>query len=259
MRPNKVGWFIVAFFLIGGIMFWISIPQIFIGQIWVAVSLFLLVLYTLMNRSASAADKLRATGIRGEAAVLQMTQTGTYVNNQPRVKLKLRVTAPHIAPFEDEKTVTVPMIALGRLNTGAPLTVYMKSDDPHGYVIDWFDGAGGGTPITVHRSGEDSMTIGHNQAAGAAVLDALKKHGVDPTSGNIDLRNMPEARAAVLRALQDHRVDAAHQVAARDSSTPIEDPGQPMERLLKLQQLRDANLITPDEYETQRQRIINEL
>jgi hypothetical protein len=261
MRVNKVGWFIVGFFFIGGIFFWMTIPSIFIGQIWVAVSVFLAFVYLWIGRTAARADRLRATGVRGQAEILQMTQTGAYVNNQPRVKLRLRISAPHIAPFEDEKTMTIPQIFLGRLTVGGPLTVVMEPDDPKSYVIDWTDGGGGagGAPITVHRRDGAPMTVGQASEAGQAVMQALRDHGIDPSKGNIDLRNMASARAAVLEALERHGVDAAHQVAASDPSTPVQEPQEPMERLLKLQQLRDANLITEDEYNAHRQRILGNL
>ncbi|MHB8670680.1 MAG: hypothetical protein ACYDAD_09010 [Acidimicrobiales bacterium] len=61
MRPNWVGWFLVALFFVGGMAF--MIPEqtrgIWIGQIWVAVSLGLATLYVLMMRRADRADELR--------------------------------------------------------------------------------------------------------------------------------------------------------------------------------------------------------
>ena len=48
-RPNPVGWFIVALFLIGGVAFTIALPGIGLGEIWIAVALFLAVLYRAAN------------------------------------------------------------------------------------------------------------------------------------------------------------------------------------------------------------------
>ena len=86
-----------------------------------------------------------------------MTQTGMYVNNQPRVKLRLQIQAPGVAPFEDTSTHTVPLVALGRLTAGTPLAVYLSPDDPSEYTIDWFGTthgtpAMGMTPITVQNA-----------------------------------------------------------------------------------------------------------
>jgi hypothetical protein len=56
-RVNPVGWFLVVLFLGGGIFFWITIPGIGIGQIWVGVSLFLVVIYSVIGRRAKAAGR----------------------------------------------------------------------------------------------------------------------------------------------------------------------------------------------------------
>lgn len=260
MRPNPVGWFLVVFFLVGGIVFWVTEPGIWIGQIWVAVALLLGLLYLGMKRAANAADVLKATGVRGTAQILEMRQTGTYVNEQPRVAFKLRVEAPGVPPFEDTTTVTVPLIALGQLSAGQPLTVFMPPGNPHDYVIDW-SGAGGavGAPITVAAAGGIPAAVASGGDAGQAVMEALKKYGIDPASGTVDLRNLPAAREAVLNALREHGVDVAHQVATASPAIPIQPTGEPVERMTKLNQLRDAGLITPDEYEANRKRILEEL
>lgn len=265
MRPNKTGWGLVVFFLAGGIFFWITMPEIWIGQIWVAVSVFLGLLYLFISKKANIADALRATGVPGSAQILEMTQTGTYINNQPRVKLKLRVSAPGVPPFEDTRTETVPLIALGQLTTGAPLPVYMPAGKPNDYVIDWSGGGGlAATPsgygnMTVSSEGGTPTQIAPGSDAGQAVMETLKKYGIDPTSGIVNLRNLPAAREAVLKALREHGVDAAHQVAALAPAIPIQSTGEPVERMAKLKQMHDAGLISAEEFEANKKRILNEL
>lgn len=263
MRPARFGWAILAFFLIGGIAFWITMPEILIGQIWVGVAVLLGIIYVWMFMRAEQADELRQTGTPGQAQILEMTQTGVYVNEQPRVKLRLAIQAPGVAPFEDTKTHTVPLVALGRLTSGTPLQVYLSRENPSEYVIDWFGAPAGAPavmgPITVQNQQGGAVTVQGNPGAAEAVMKALSDHGIDPTTGAIDLRQLPAARAAVLRALEAHGIDAAHQVAAQNPAVPIEDRGEPMERLRKLDQLRATNLITPEEYETYRKRILEDV
>ena len=55
----------------------------------------------------------------------------------PRVKLKLLIDAPGVPTFEDTRTETVSLLAIGRLTNGTPLSVYLKPETPHDYVIDW--------------------------------------------------------------------------------------------------------------------------
>ena len=253
MRPNKIGWVIVAFFLAGGIVFTMTIPGIFIGQIWIAVSLLLAGIYLFMGRRADRLGSLRVNGVPGTATILEMTQTGVYVNNMPRVRLRLRVEPDGHDPYEIDKTMTVPHFALGALSAGRPLAVFIDPDDPDEMYIDW-SGPGGG--ITVSQEGGAPVGVA-DPAAQQAVMQALAEHGIDPTTGSIDLRQLPAARAAVLEALRTHGIDAAHATAAADPATPVEDKGEPVDRLQKLTQLRAANLITQEEYLEHRKRVLD--
>jgi hypothetical protein len=261
-RPNAIGWSLVLFFLIGGIAFWITIPDIFIGQIWVVVALGLGALYLFMNRGASKMDELKRTGAPGTATIQGMTQTGVYVNEQPQVRLKLHIQASGMEPYEMEKTLTVPMIALGRLGSGQPLTVFVDRQDREKIAIDWFGGGGAGAaPFTVQSAGGAPVNVG-DASTQQAVMQALHEHGVDPSSGEVDLRQMPEAREAVLKALKEHGVDAAHAAAAANPATTVSDQGntgEPLERLTKLMQLKSAQLITDEEFAEQRKRILGEV
>jgi len=101
------------------------------------------VLYIAMTLRANKATELVNAGVRGRADVLELTQTGTYINDQPRVKMRLRIEAPGVTAFETEDTVTVPLIALGSLQPGRALTVVLDPADPKRYVIDWAGNSGG--------------------------------------------------------------------------------------------------------------------
>jgi hypothetical protein len=153
MRPTWVIWAVVAAFFVIGIFFIVSpVPEVpFFGPFWVGLSLVMAFWSYRMNRRAVLIDKMRSTGLRGSARILEMTQTGSYVNDQPRVKLKLRIDAPGVAPFEDEKTWTVPLVALGALSSGM-LTVYLKPEDTHDYVIDWSGASPGERPMTIQSA-----------------------------------------------------------------------------------------------------------
>jgi hypothetical protein len=262
MRPSRVGWLILAFFLIGGIALWITMPDVFIGPIWVGVSVLLGIIYVVMFLRAERADQMKQTGTPGQAQILEMTQTGVYVNNQPRVTLRLSIQAAGMPPFEDTRTHTVPLVALGRLTSGTPLAVYLDPEKPRDYMIDWFGAppgmAGVPGPITVQTPQGGVLGVQGHPAA-QAVMQALSDHGIDTSSGSIDLRQLPAAREAVLKALEAHGIDAAHEVAARDPAVPIEDRGEPMERLKKLDELRATNLVTPEEYEAYRRRILEDV
>lgn len=147
MRPDRIGWGIVVLFGGGGALFILFMREAWLlGVIWIGVALFLAVLYTVMNKRADRAEKLKREGIPGRANILEMTQTGTYVNQNPRVRLKLRIEAPGVPTFESKDTYTVPLVAMGALGSGEALPVYLDRADPSQFTIDWLggsDGAGG--------------------------------------------------------------------------------------------------------------------
>lgn len=173
IRPNRVGWALVIFFLIGGAIFTVVLPGIGIGQIWMAVAIFLAALYFLLGRFANRAEKSMGGG----------GTTGPITINQERV-----------------------------------------------------------TDPAVQKS----------------LMEALGEHGIMPKDGStLDLRDMPAARTAVLAALEKHGIDVAHSTAAADPTTPVSESGAPVDRMAKLSELRDANLITEQEFEDHRKRILD--
>jgi hypothetical protein len=145
MRANLIGWCIASFFFLGGAAFVIFVREAWLlGTIWMVVAAFLFALYTAMNIRANRADVRKKEGVRGEAHILAMTQTGAYINENPRVKLKLRIEAPGVPEFESSHTYTVPLVALGAFATGDTLPVYLDRADPKKFTIDWLGGAGDG-------------------------------------------------------------------------------------------------------------------
>lgn len=101
---NKVGWLLVVLFGVGG-FFWQTIPEIWIGQIWMGVAALLALIYIVMTMRANKATELANTGVRGRAHVLRTTQTGAYIKYQPRVKMRLPIEAPGVTPVRDQDTV----------------------------------------------------------------------------------------------------------------------------------------------------------
>ncbi len=269
MRPNLVGWLIVALFGVGGFFFWRTIPEIWIGQIWMAVAALLAVIYIIMTMRANQATKLANTGVRGRAHVLELTQTGTYINNQPRVKMRLRIEAPGVTPFETEDTVTVPLISVGSLQPGRPLTVALDPADPHRFVIDWA-GNSGGPPITFAMEDGRTANLAGDPRATAAVLQILQKYGIEP--GNLDLRSNPQVRNEVLGVIQRAGYLGPGSTSGSPTvgpspagmpnpgnASPNGDDPDPAVRLTKLAQLRDAGTITAAEFEEHKRRILSDI
>jgi hypothetical protein len=258
-RVSGFGWVIVAFFFVGGIAFTIALPWVGIGQIWIAVSVVIGLIYFFVNRRADAMQALTKSGLPGQAQVLEMTQTGVYINENPQVKMRLRVEAQGIAPYECEKKVTVPMIALGVLGSGRPLSVYVDPTDHENMYIDWSGApAGGGAvtpgggPFTFAFPDGTNVDLSSDAAAQKEILDALRASGIDPHAGTLDLRTNQDARAAVLDVIR--RRGYAVPEGASDGE---ERSG--VERLTELQQAHDKGLIDDDEFEATKQRILKSM
>lgn len=129
---------------------------------------------------------------------------------------------------------------------------------------DW-SGAGGASQAQPPANSDFTVTSSvqsftADADTGNAILEALQRHGIDTTTGGTyDLNDMPAAREAVLSALRNHGIDVAHDIAAAAPGIPIQQTETPTERMTKLNQLRDAGLISPEEYDANRKRILGEL
>ena len=75
------------------------------------------------------AQKLVASGGRGIGTVVEVSDTGITINDNPRVHLRMRVEPTDgSAPFEREKTITVSRVAIPRAGDRFP--VFYDRDDP---------------------------------------------------------------------------------------------------------------------------------
>ena len=260
VQSKGTAWFIIVFFLIGGIAFTVAMPSIWIGQIWIAVAVLLGIFFLFLSRKEADWERIKREGIRGQARILGGQQTGTYINEQPVMKLQLKVEAPGIAPFEMEKKATVPLLAIATLGSGRPLTVYLERDRPEDLVIDWNEAvAGAATATPAAAAGGTEVNVPANAEAGPAVMEALQQHGISPEGGTVDLRQPSAARDDVLRALKEHGVDVAHAQAAADPDTPVESSAQPLDRLQKLMELKNAQLISDEEFAQHKERILKDV
>lgn len=122
-------------FIGGGIAFWIAMPELYLGQIWVAVGVFLVVVFGWLLRRTRERERITKEGIPGVGRVLEMTETGTHVNNRPLIKVRLQVEAPGIAPFEVTSRVVVPYTSLAAFSSGT-IPVVLDRKDHSKVVVD---------------------------------------------------------------------------------------------------------------------------
>ncbi len=84
----------------------------------------------IMRNNQKKAQALMATGKQGEATILSLEDTGMLVNNNPRVRIRLEVRIPDYAPYQVEKTVTIPLIRLSQVQVGAVVGVLADPTQP---------------------------------------------------------------------------------------------------------------------------------
>jgi hypothetical protein len=148
--PAIVMYFTAAFEFMLGVAFLIGsalIPEVqltflIVGGILAITSIPLAVIGRRLHRRFQMAQALRERGVRGSAQVLAARQTGVTMNEQPQVVLDLRVTAPGHGTFDTSVKEFVPLIALGMLSTGRPLSVLVDPQDRARIIIEWSFAAG---------------------------------------------------------------------------------------------------------------------
>ncbi|MFT4393972.1 SHOCT domain-containing protein [Gordonia lacunae] len=222
-------------------------------------------------RGGAKLERLRAAGVMGVAEITSIGQTGVEINDQPMMKLGLRIRADGLAPFEVSTRKVVPYYQQPLLS--ARRLAVMVDPETQDFEIDWQATAllAGSVPARF-SSEEDGRTYdltGQAEPLGQ-ILQILGRHGV-AGSGVIDLRSNPQARAEVMdvvRGWAGVRADAASPSGA-DAPFPGksgEGPGRmpdngrsPAERLAALDDLRRTGAITEAEYARARQRIVDDL
>lgn len=84
----------------------------------------------LMKQNQKKLQNLAATGIQGEATVLQLQDTGMRINDDPRVALVLEVRLPGYPPYQVQKTMTLPLIRMSQVQVGSVVAVLADPSQP---------------------------------------------------------------------------------------------------------------------------------
>jgi hypothetical protein len=87
----------------------------------------ILVFAMLSNRRRAMRE---ATWMDGTAEILDVGETGTYINNQPKLRFVLRVSSPVHGTVDLEHKVVIPLTALAQYQKGATVNVKVNPEDP---------------------------------------------------------------------------------------------------------------------------------
>ncbi len=251
--------FLVAYFVIGDPMVgWMFYTGLAITILDVVIAFFIA---QFTYRGKRRRFELEQTGRLGVADVLSVEQTNVQVNNQPMMKLKLRIHGDGIAPFEADKRLVVPLMHLAALNARR-LAVLV---DPYSgqFEIDWQRTSllAGSAParFTDTDTGREFDLSGHSDAL-MEIMSVFKNNNI-PFGGTVDLRSNPVARQQVMDIVRRVGGQPAGGPDLRkvDYAAPPASPRSPSQRLAELEAMRGAGNISDAEYQAVRTRILGEL
>jgi hypothetical protein len=103
----------------------------------IAVAVIMLIIGVIVSIRARKKRKIETGGTPGQATVVNLSQTGTYINQNPQFIFELDVNVPGMGQYRAQTTATVPMYIVQAVGPGAVLPVKVDPADPKELVIDW--------------------------------------------------------------------------------------------------------------------------
>jgi hypothetical protein len=90
-----------------------------------------------MIRKAVGPDRSTLeSGIPAQARIVNVRQTGMFVNNQPQIAFTLEVHPPSGTPYQVETKAVIPMVNIPQFQPGAQVPVKIHPTDPSKVVLD---------------------------------------------------------------------------------------------------------------------------
>lgn len=86
----------------------------------------------LSNRRRERIDR---TWLDAEAEILSIGETGTYINNQPRLAFRLHVNSPVHPPCEITHKQVIPLTALSQYQQGMTIRIKVNPEDPSDIML----------------------------------------------------------------------------------------------------------------------------
>ncbi len=141
--------FNIPFFLVSGLLFYLGFTtdesaltddgvmnrRLFLflmGTVFLVLPLagsFTILIWMMVKRKRI--NELVANGRQGTAVILELSDTGTTINDNPRIKLLLEIHLPNHQPYQAQKTVTLPLIYLPQVQTGSTIQILADPEQPN--------------------------------------------------------------------------------------------------------------------------------
>jgi hypothetical protein len=188
------------FFFLGSIPFAGGAMQL-TGGIFIVVGIIMLIAGFVAGRNAQATQQILQTGIAGTATITGLTQTGVYLNENPQIAMNLLVQLPGEVPYAASVKQVVPLMLLGRLSSGAPLSVRVDQMDRSKIEIDWNSTGFAASPQAAQMAAAQQMMA--QGAAGAPQMSAAPAMtGATPGSSTDESLSQVQAALASSGGMQ---------------------------------------------------------
>lgn len=141
MQINRTGYFLLAFFFLGGVAFTILeftvLPfPLLIGPIWILVSLGLGVYAVRQARRGRHEQWLWKSGVRGRGTLVS-ARSSAELNDQPVMTLELDLEVPGFEPRRVERRLVISRFAAHLMRPGLVLPVYVNPGDADDLLVVW--------------------------------------------------------------------------------------------------------------------------
>lgn len=80
-------------------------------------------------------ERIEREWLDAKATILEMGETGTYINNQPRIRFVLHVESPIHPPRDVVHKQVVPLTMLAQFRQGETIGVKVNPDDPDDVLL----------------------------------------------------------------------------------------------------------------------------
>ena len=102
-----------------------------------AVPIVFVVMYMMkLAKNKAESDQVLATGQQATATVVRLSESGTYINNQPLVNILLMVQRPGFPPYQAMVQKVISQLEIPRLQPGMTVAVKVNPADPNKVAID---------------------------------------------------------------------------------------------------------------------------
>lgn len=181
-------------------------------------------------------------GLSGNGTVMSAPMPTDNASSY-RIKMQLSVQLPGQTPYLMQHTCFASRDKYPWPGTVLPVTV--DREDRERLRIEW-----DGVPTSDERVAQS-----HEQMVGQQT--GMPATGSPGSPSVIDARNNPELRAQILEALGAQGVDVS-QRSGNPPTTGTDATDDTLNQLQQLGQLRDSGVLTDEEFEAQKKRILNQ-